>query len=65
LAKKKKQLSPEAAEQAARMKTRLDQLAAERREHDEAHARGEALPDGAYPHGADPKQIRTGRRGNR
>jgi len=47
------------------MKARLDELAAERREHDDAHARGESLPSGAFAHGVDPRQIRSGRRGNR
>jgi hypothetical protein len=61
----KKKLSPAAAAQAEKMKERLEELAAERREHDEAHARGEALPGGGFAHGLDPRQIRSGRRGNR
>jgi len=61
---KKKKLSPEAEAQAAAMKERLEQLAAERRERDEAHARGET-PGGGFAHGVDPRQIRSGRRGNR
>jgi hypothetical protein len=61
---RKKTLSPEAAAQAAAMKERLEQLAAERRERDEAHARGET-PAGGFAHGVDPRQIRSGRRGNR
>jgi hypothetical protein len=47
------------------MKERLEQLTAERREHDDAHARGESLPSGAFAHGVDPRQVRSGRRGNR
>ena len=65
MAKPKKTLSPEAAAQAEAMKTRLEELKAERREHDEAHARGEALPSGGFAHGVDPRQVRSGRRGNR
>ena len=65
MAKQKKKVSPAAAAQAEKMKERLEQLAAERREHDEAHARGESLPSGGYAHGVDPQQIRSGRRGNR
>jgi hypothetical protein len=65
LAKPKRKVSPAAAAQAEAMKARLEQLKAERREHDEAHARGEALPDGGFAHGVDPRQIRSGRRGNR
>ena len=61
----KKKVSPAAAAQAERMKARLDQLAAERRAQDEAHARGESLPDGGFAHGVDPRQVRSGRRGNR
>jgi hypothetical protein len=61
----KRDVSPAAAEQAALMKARLEQLEAERREHDEARTRGEALPNGAFAHGVDPRQVRTGRRGNR
>ena len=62
--KEKKKLSPEAAAQAQAMKERLEQLAAQRREREEAHARGE-LPAGGLAHGVDPQQTRTGRRGNR
>jgi hypothetical protein len=65
LAKPKRNASPAAAAQAAAMKQRLDELAAERREHDEAHARGEPLESGAFAHAVDPRQIRSGRRGNR
>jgi hypothetical protein len=65
LAKPKRKVSPAAAAQAEQMKRRLDELAAERREHDEAHARGEPLPSGEFAHGVDPRQIRSGRRGNR
>jgi len=62
---KKKKLSPEAAAQAAAMKERLEQLAAERRERDAAHARGETPVSGFGPGGVDQQQIRSGRRGNR
>ena len=65
MAKPKRKASPAAVAQAERMKARLDELAAERREHDDAHARGESLPSGAFAHGVDPRQIRSGRRGNR
>jgi len=64
LARKKKP-SPEAEAQAAAMKERLEQLAAERRERDEAHARGANAGGGWSPGGVDPTQIRSGRRGNR
>ena len=47
------------------MKERLEQLAAERRERDEAHARGANAGGGWSPGGVDPTQIRSGRRGNR
>ena len=65
MADKKKQLSPEAAAQAAKMKERLEQLAAERREREEEHARGGNAGGGWAPGGVDPSQIRSGRRGNR
>ncbi len=64
-AKKEKKLSPEAAAQAEKMKERLEQLAAERREREEAHARGANAGGGWSPGGVDPQQIRSGRRGNR
>jgi len=62
---RKKKASPEAEAQAAAMKERLEQLAAERRERDEAHARGANAGGGWSPGGVDPTQIRSGRRGNR
>ena len=65
MAKQKKKVSPAAAEQAERMKARLDQLNAERREREEAHARGANAGGGWAPGGVDPSQIRSGRRGNR
>ena len=65
MAKQKKKVSPEAAAQAERMKERLDQLAAERREREEAHARGGNAGGGWAPGGVEPSQIRSGRRGNR
>ena len=46
------------------MKELLEKRAAERKERDEAHARGEPV-DGFHPHGSAGKQIRSGRRGNR
>jgi hypothetical protein len=65
LAKTKQELSPEAAEQAALMKARLEQLEAQRTERDSAHARGET-PVGGFASGSvTSKQIRSGRRGNR
>jgi hypothetical protein len=65
LAKKKQELSPEAAEQARLMKARLEELEAQRAERDSAHARGET-PVGGYAAGSvSGKQIRSGRRGNR
>jgi hypothetical protein len=66
LANKKKELSPEAAEQAALMKARLEQLKAQRAERDSAHARGEMPVGGGSASGSvTGKQIRSGRRGNR
>jgi hypothetical protein len=65
LAKQKKKVSPEAAAQAEKMKARLEQLAAERREQEESHARGGNAGGGWAPGGVDPSQIRSGRRGNR
>jgi hypothetical protein len=65
LAKQKKKVSPEVAAQAEKMKERLEQLAAERREREEAHARGGNAGGGWTPGGVEPHQIRSGRRGNR
>jgi hypothetical protein len=65
LAKQKKKVSPEAAAQAEKMKERLEQLAAERREREAAHARGGNAGGGWAPGGVEPHQIRSGRRGNR
>ena len=65
MADKKKQLSPEAAAQAAKMKERLEQLEVERLERDLAHARGETPVGGFAPGSVSGKQIRSGRRGNR
>jgi hypothetical protein len=62
---KKKKVSAAAEAQAAAMKERLAQLAAKRRERDEAHARGANAGGGWSPGGVDPTQIRSGRRGNR
>jgi len=65
LAKTKKQVSPEAAAQAERMKERLEQLAAQRREREASNARGGNAGGGWGPGGVEPHQIRSGRRGNR
>ena len=65
MAKQKKKVSPEAAAQAEKMKARLEQLAAERREREEEHARRGNAGGGWAPGGVDPSQIRSGRRGNR
>ncbi len=65
MAKGKKQVSPEAAAQAERMKERLDQLAAQRREREASNARGGNAGGGWGPGGVEPHQIRSGRRGNR
>ena len=48
--KKEKKLSPAAAAQAEKMKERLEQLEAERRAREEAHARGD-IPAGGLAHG--------------
>ena len=64
MARKEKKLSPAAAAQAEAMKKRLEELESQRREREEAHARGET-PAGGFAHGVDPRQARTGRRGNR
>ena len=61
----KPELSPAAAEQAERMKQRLDELKAERQERDAAHARGKTPAGGFAPGSVAGKQIRSGRRGNR
>jgi hypothetical protein len=65
LGKQKKKVSPEAAAQAEKMKERLEQLAAERREREDAHARGGNAGGGWALGGVEPHQIRSGRRGNR
>jgi hypothetical protein len=65
LANKKKRVSPEAAAQAEKMKERLEQLAAERREREAAHAPAGNAGGGWSPGGVEPHQIRSGRRGNR
>ena len=65
MAKQKKQVTPEAAAQAEKMKERLEKLAEERREREEAHARGGNAGGGWAPGGVEPHQIRSGRRGNR
>jgi hypothetical protein len=65
LAKQKKKVSPEAAAQAEKMKARLEELAAQRREREAAHARGGNAGGGWAPGGVEPTQIRSGRRGNR
>ena len=62
---KKKPVSPEAAAQAEKMKERLEQLAVQRREREDARARGGNAGGGWAPGGVDPSQIRSGRRGNR
>ncbi len=65
MAKQKKKVSPAAAAQAERMKARLEQLAVERREREDSHARGANAGGGWAPGGVEPHQIRSGRRGNR
>ena len=64
MAKKKQELSPEAAEQAERMKERLEQLEAQRpsaTRRMRAARRRRRLAAGSV----SGKQIRSGRRGNR
>jgi hypothetical protein len=64
--RRKREVSPEAARQAAAMKARLEQLAAQRKEQEAAQrARGGNAGGGWAPGGVDPTQIRSGRRGNR
>jgi hypothetical protein len=64
--KRKREVSPEAARQAAAMKARLEQLAAQRKEQEDAQrGRGGHAGGGWAPGGVDPQQIRSGRRGNR
>jgi hypothetical protein len=65
LANKKKPVSPEAAAQAEKMKERLEQLAAERREREGSQERGGNAGGGWSPGGVEPHQIRSGRRGDR
>jgi hypothetical protein len=65
LGKSKKRVSPEAAAQAERMKQRLDELAAQRREREASNARSGNAGGGWGPGGVEPHQIRSGRRGNR
>jgi len=62
---KKTELTPEEAAQAAAMKKRLEELAAQRKERDSARARGGNAGGGWSPGGVEPHQIRSGRRGNR
>jgi hypothetical protein len=63
---KKKELSPQEAVQAERMKQRLAELAAQRKEREAAaRASGRSAGGGWSPGGVDPSQIRSGRRGNR
>jgi hypothetical protein len=48
------------------MKARLEQLAAQRKQQEEAQrGRGGHAGGGWAPGGVDPQQIRSGRRGNR
>jgi hypothetical protein len=62
---KKKEVSPERAAQAARMKERLEQLAAKRKEREQAIQKG-AGAGGAHLHGGvGAAAKRSGRRGNR
>ena len=63
--KKKKQVSPEVAAQAERMKELLEQRAAQRREREAESKRGASAGGGWGPGGVEPHQIRSGRRGNR
>ena len=63
--KAKRELTPEEAAQAAAMKKRLDELAAQRKEQDSARSRGGNAGGGWSPGGVEPNQIRSGRRGNR
>jgi hypothetical protein len=62
---KKKKASPATVAQAEKMKQRLDELLAERREREAEHAHGGNAGGGWSPGGVEPHQIRSGRRGNR
>ena len=62
---KKEPVSPAAAEQAAKMKARLDQLAVERKEREAEKAKGKNTGGGWAPGGIDARQTRSGRRGDR
>jgi hypothetical protein len=62
---KEKPVSPEAAAQAEKMKARLEELAAERKEREASNPSGRAFGGGKGPGGVDPHQTRSGRRGNR
>ena len=62
---KRKPVSPQLAAQAAAMRERLDQLKAQRAEHEADQRRGANAGGGWKPGGVDPTQTRSGRRGNR
>ena len=58
-------MSPEAAAQAEKMKARLEELAAQRKEREAEKAKGRNTGGGWAPGGVDARQTRSGRRGNR
>jgi hypothetical protein len=62
---KKEPVSPAAAEQAAKMKELLERREAERKENEAASKSGRSYGGSKGPHGVDPHQTRSGRRGNR
>jgi hypothetical protein len=62
---KEKPVSPEAAAQAEKMKARLEELAAKRKEQEAEKAKGRNTGGGWAPGGVDARQTRSGRRGNR
>jgi hypothetical protein len=62
---KKPPVSPEAAAQAEKMKARLEELAAKRKEQEAEKAKGRRAGGGWAPGGVDARQTRSGRRGNR
>ena len=62
---KKDPVSPAAAEQAAKMKARLEELAAQRKERESAKEKGKNSGGGWAPGGIDARQTRSGRRGDR
>jgi hypothetical protein len=61
----KKEVSPERAAQAEKMKAILEKREADRKEQEAQKAKGARAGGGWAPGGVDARQTRSGRRGNR